>query len=335
MRILQWTDSHGDTVGSNMAINIFNSSTGIDMFLHTGDVCLNNFSDPLPTVWNTCYTVGNHDAITYAGNFAPGGMDWTQQPSQQEKVAKFFSRSANGASTQMTRPNSTATWWHHDFKNDGVRMLGLDYTVRGSVFAKEVEWLKDQIEYALRNNVPLIIATHQMPSGCVELDSNFDNPRFVKQYGVASTIAFAQYYPFLEESAHILWKACDWYGLKILWWMLGHTHADMMFVSPTRTPHPLITLTSTLMYPISNADPVDDCRYSNLVRVSRPGYVENAACNLYDYNPQRNTLQIYRLGGRVSRTGKKRNMIIWDYSVHRMLTNTYTQYPFEVLGYTR
>lgn len=333
MRILQWTDSHGDTVGSNMAINIFNSSTDIDMFIHTGDVCLNNFNDPLPSVWNTCYTVGNHDAITYAGNFAPGGMDWTQQPTQAQKLNKFFLN--NPANSQMSRPAPNATWWEHYFASDNVLLLGLDYTVRGDILAQEVVWLKGRCEYAIDSNIPLVIATHQMPSGCVELDSNFDNPRFVKQYGVASTIAFAQYYPFLEESAHILWKYCDWYGLKILWWMLGHTHADMMFVSPTRVPHPLITLTSTLMYPISNDNPVDDCRYSNLVRVSSPGYVENAACNLYDYNPQRNTLQIYRLGGGVSRTGKKRYMTIWDYNTNKMLTNTFTKYPFKVLGYTR
>lgn len=328
MRLLQWTDSHGDAASQSATAELFEDSTEIDLLIHTGDVVNNVFEDPLPATWNTCFTMGNHDALMRSGAVS-SGYQWNQQPTQQQKFNKYFAN--NSASAVMDfGPTHYATWWTYHFPDENVTVIGLDYTVINNAYNDEVTWLKSVIAECLANNTKIIVATHQMPLGCVELDCNFDNPRFVRSYGRLSSINQAQWYPFMQESAYMIWKACDWYGLQCLFWMMGHTHADMMFVSPTKVPFPMVTLTSTLIY-----GAVDSNVYSNLVRVNNTDDVRCPACNLYDYDTYRNTLQIYRLGGGRAIDGKMRNMIIWDYGSNKFIDNSYTQYPYKVLGYTR
>lgn len=328
MRVLQWTDSHGDVASQAATAKLWNDSSGIDLLVHTGDVLNDVFENPLPATWDTCFTVGNHDAILRAGAVA-SGYQWNVQPTQQQKFQKFYA--SNPARSQMTfGPTADATWWTHRFEKDNVLLVGLDYTVINQAYNDEKAWLQTVIDQCVADGTKIIVATHQMPMGCVELDCNFDNPRFVRSYGRMSSLGSAQWYPFMQESAYMIWKACDWYGLKCLFWMMGHTHADMMFISPTKVPFPMVTLTSTLIY-----GAVDSNTYSNLVRVNDASDVRCPSCNLYDYDPTRNTLQIYRLGGGRSIGGKRRNMLIWDYTNNTFMTNSFTRYPFEVLGYTR
>lgn len=297
MRIVQVSDTHSDTVGTYSALSAIRSLKNIDLVVHTGDISADAFSDPIgyaDILKPYALCVGNHDMLLAKGVISTG-YRWEMQPTQEEAYSKYFSDNSAGV---KIKPNTT--YWYKDLPD--CRVIGIDYTARDNVFYDEWYWLESQLEYCLKNRIPVFVCSHQICEYAI-LQESCDFTYDIYFYGWKQDAhnTGLSVYPFLNKSYELVSKYAN-AGLKVICWIFGHEHADGAFISDNENKFPMICCGSSL----------HDI-YNDVYRSDKADYSTDAVVNLYEWYESTQSLCITRIGPKSCSTGRFRSMIAFNY----------------------
>lgn len=291
----QISDSHmSGTLDSatNLAKDLNNT-----FCVHTGDISNNVFEDGIGAFDNTVFVpiVGNHDALLKSGT-TTSSYDWSKQPTQTQLYTRFFK------TCPLVSTHENTTWWFRVFETEKVMVIGLNNAIYNATVINEQRIrLQEWLNYALENDLGVIVFMHGTSITKFNVvDCVFTNP--TKADSLAKTTSnWNSMYPNLTPLQNTLLN----FKGKLLGIFTGHTHTDL-FAYTTKidgTKVPYVIIGSQIISTSNN--------------VSRSNKVANSfssvLMNLYRYDKDLNSLQIYRLGADGCSDGARRKMLSWRY----------------------
>lgn len=302
--IQHFSDSHHAINPTNATLHEMRKLSA-DARIHTGDAVYDVFEDDYRYLapYDFMFTVGNHDSILRYGaeHYLNGGMDWSQQPTEQQVYSKFIAPTL--ASNPVTiQPGKT--YWYRDYEDANIRLIGFNCCLMNEAYDAECEWFYRLLEECLNTNTKVFVASHMPPYGVYATQCCFTDELCMPSLS-ASTQGFAlQFYSGVQLPYFQLTNFAN-KGLEVLGLITGHMHGDGLFVGGTYKKFPILMVASVVIDP----------GWSNL---SRSDDANSAACclfNQYEYDDVQQTLRIYRVGANGRRTGEVCKMAIWDYTV--------------------
>lgn len=295
LKILHWSDPHG-SIAKVSQTKALADMMGVDANVCTGDLVPDYYEQDISSMNldDTLFILGNHDVILQSGT-NPTEYDWSKKPTMAQAYAKYFRKYAGKAFTI----NENQTWWHREWSDKKIMMIGLDVQATGSDATTHMEWLGSKLQWAKGNGYSVIVLGHAPVSSLSCLRNSWLDRHYYTSL-TPDTSGFEGWYPFIRQSYNAV---CDWAdaGGNVAMWLTGHEHADSLFVGGNASKFPLVSVSSTV------AD-----RYSDLFRAA-DGTVNAVCANYMEYVPEESVLRMYRLGAGRSRNGTKRRCCVWDY----------------------
>lgn len=298
-KMLHYSDTH-NRANPIAAAHAVRSTLNPDSFINTGDIVNDKFEDSITNNEPNDYqlVLGNHDCILESG-LDPNGYHWDEQPTQSQKISKYFTPLLNN-NVPMEFDTENATWWSYPYSDFKIMIVAIDCTVRGSLVTEQNQWLTDILEYCKQNDFSVIFASHMPPSNVPVISCSWTDP-FYYSSGYPDTTGFEAFYPAVRSTYTILCNAAD-NGLNVLAFINGHEHADGLFNAGNVVKFPMISIGSTI---------IDS--YNDLYRVDN---VSNSSCpvtNLYEFNDISKSLVCWRYGAEYAHSGARRFMFAYDY----------------------
>lgn len=271
-----------------------------DLCVHSGDICSAYYEQGIGNFSNKIFApvIGNHDALLKAGAIETGN-DWSLQPTQEALYSRYM------AGCPFVDVVNGCTWWSKAI--NGVLVLGLnDAIYSASTVATETSWLQSRLSYADANNLPVLVFHHGMAKDATAIACNFTAKARISNFNSEKT-EWHSWYPNVQP----LYDTLKAFSGKLLCLIGGHGHYDM-FATMTldngeKVPH--ISIGSTIYD-----------AYNDVARSTASGEVASVVLNLYHYDKNLNTLQLYRLGADGCSDGTRRKMLVWDYSQQRIVS---------------
>lgn len=300
MKIAHVTDSHEDITGLKSAANALTAVGDCDLIIHTGDISNNCFEDSINNAISLLPTyaaiIGNHDSILQKA-LDPAGYRWEIQPTLKQKYNKYFlNRTPENVSIEKDK-----TWWYCNLKD--VRVIGIDYTTRGDDYYDQWYWLESQLEDCERLDKPVFIASHAVSrKRIVRRESDFTAAKSLEYMLDSMYPDTLGLYPMQSKSYEIVVNHCDEHGLKVLAWIYGHEHADVLMTSDNNNKFPMIILGSSIHDP-----------YNDVVRSNTPNYRDDAVVNVYEWSDDTDSLLITRYGECSCYSGCLRDFTAYDF----------------------
>lgn len=310
IKLLHISDSHGLNEAAGECYDIA-MSEDFDACIHTGDVAQDVFEDPIPQEFPYTFltTIGNHDDILRAGA-DPSGYHWDVQPTAQELYDKFIAKIEN----PIVKKNDGHSYYHAVIRDDLYLICVNSCVVEGDPeYDDQIAWLEELLGNCIEDDIKVIIACHFIQPMQYDnlVDCNFSNDYL---FGTKRATSYpfdlnqiTEDYTFVRNGYEVIANAVD-NGLKILFWIHGHCHADGIFIDDKNNLHILIT---TANYVNLNED---------LARTST-AYTARFAANQYDIDDAYNSLTIYRLGADSASDGDFRKMLVIDLNTKEILNS--------------
>ena len=312
MKIVQVTDTHDDLAGCQHMASAISRVGNYDMLIVTGDIVpgyaaqgFSNLNSVTPTY---ALAIGNHDvwtSETQAGE--PSSWDFTKRISQNSAYETYFKNNPKMDSTITIEPNST--WWYKDLPD--CRILGLDYTVLGEQIANETQWLNNMLAECEQENIPILIASHHIGYNYVINEtSDFTDPHRKNRLKEDAEL-FKNVYTFQKSGYDLIVDHCDNHGLRVIAWITGHMHYDMLLTSNNTNKFPIFILASTY-----------HDEWTDLFRNQSGLWQNDAVVQSYEWDSINDTLLVTRYGTHVANTGCLREFMVYDCAANKIISGS-------------
>lgn len=302
-RILQWSDSHGQTNTLTPTQSLLKTVPNIDMCIHCGDVVPDHYPESIDSFdqsLSMC-VIGNHDSIDVSGT-DPTGYHWDMQASQADLYSKYFSKAKANFGVDI---NTNETWWSKEFKDKQILFLGINDSTIGDALNKQLAWFDEKISYAENKGLSVIVAKHG-PSNYGNIEENTFTSIYAKSSNyIVDTNDYNKVYSGNDKMIGRLVRSTA----KILCVLHGHEHTDYYgyIIKNDSTNIPVIGINSTLM----------DI-YGDVLRVSNSNVTSSVCVNLIEID--NDSLYIYRLGADNCKSGVSRKMLTYSYSKNKVVS---------------